>query len=211
MAIFSTHLLNSIDGTHASDVEIVIHKVNNNNKVVFLEDKTDSSGRMLKEFELTKEDCESDYEMIINSGKYFRNTIQEFHLGLDFNFLEFETSSNNFEYTPYIHTGLSLIRFDALHYPIGINEAQAYGKDNDLALPMTVGIKIKPLNSFVVGLEISAKHRFTENLDGSYPEFDDSSLYSQRPFGSNLSQDWYVYSGITLTYLFGNYECDCTR
>ena len=74
MAIFSTHLLNSIDGTHASDVEIVIYKVNNNNKVVFLEDKTDSSGRMLKEFELTKEDCESDYEMIINSGKYFRNT-----------------------------------------------------------------------------------------------------------------------------------------
>jgi len=56
MAIFSTHLLNSIDGTHASDVEIVIYKVNNNNKVVFLEDKTDSSGRMLKEFELTKED-----------------------------------------------------------------------------------------------------------------------------------------------------------
>ena len=74
MAIFSTHLLNSIEGTHASDVEIIIYKSNNDNKVVFLEDKTDSSGRMLKEFELTKEDCESDYEMIINSGKYFRNT-----------------------------------------------------------------------------------------------------------------------------------------
>ena len=144
-------------------------------------------------------------------GKYFKNKIQEFHLGLDFNFLEFETSSNNFEFTPYIHTGLSLIRFDALHYPIGINEAQVYGKDNDLALPITVGIKMKPLNSIVVGFEISAKHSFTENLDGSYPKFDDSSLYSQRPFGSNLSQDWYVYTGITLTYLFGNYECDCTR
>ena len=74
MAIFSTHLLNSIDGTHASDVEIIIYKSNNDNKVVFLEDKTDSSGRMLKEFELTKAACESDYEMIINSGKYFRNT-----------------------------------------------------------------------------------------------------------------------------------------
>ena len=44
MAIFSTHLLNSIDGTHASDVEIIIYKSNNDNKVVFLEDKTDSSG-----------------------------------------------------------------------------------------------------------------------------------------------------------------------
>ena len=74
MAIFSTHLLNSIDGTHASDVEIIIYKLNNDNKVVFLEDKTDSSGRMLKELELTKEDCESDYEMIINSGKFFKNT-----------------------------------------------------------------------------------------------------------------------------------------
>ena len=39
------------------------------------------------------------------------------------------------------------------------------------------GIKMKPLNSFVVGLEISAKHSFTENLDGSYPEFDDSSFW----------------------------------
>ena len=74
MAIFSTHLLNSIDGTHASDVEIIIYKSKNDNKVVFLEDKTDSSGRMLKEFELTKEDCESDYEMVINSGNYFNNS-----------------------------------------------------------------------------------------------------------------------------------------
>ena len=74
MAIVSTHLLNSIYGSNASDVEIIIYKLNNDNKVVFLEDKTDSSGRMLKEFELTKEDCESDYEMINNSGKYFRNT-----------------------------------------------------------------------------------------------------------------------------------------
>ncbi len=47
MAIFSTHLLNAINGTHAGDVEVVIYKVNNNNKVVFLEDKTDSYGRMI--------------------------------------------------------------------------------------------------------------------------------------------------------------------
>ena len=147
----------------------------------------------------------------IERGKSFKNNLQEFHVGIDFNFMEFETSSNDFEFTPYIHTGLSLIRYDALHYPLGINEAQSYGRDNDLAFPITVGLKLKPLKYFVLGLEISAKHSFTENLDGSYPKFEDSNLYSQRPFGSNLSQDWYVYSGITLTYLFGSYECDCTR
>ena len=147
----------------------------------------------------------------IERGKSFKNNIQEFHIGIDFNFLEFETSSNDFEFTPYIHTGLSLIRYDALHYPLGINEAQSYGRDNDLAFPITIGLKLKPLKYFVLGFEISAKHSFTENLDGSYPKFEDSNLYSQRPFGSNLSQDWYVYSGITLTYLFGSYECDCIR
>ena len=147
----------------------------------------------------------------IERGKSFKNNLQEFHVGIDFNFMEFETSSNDFEFTPYIHTGLSLIRYDALHYPLGINEAQSYGRDNDLAFPITVGLKLKPLKYFVLGLEISAKHSFTENLDGSYPKFEDSNLYSQKPFGSNLSQDWYVYSGITLTYLFGSYECDCTR
>ena len=113
----------------------------------------------------------------LERGKYFKNNLHEFHLGLDFNFLEFETSSNNFQFTPYIHTGLSLIRYDALHYPIGINEAQPYGKDNDLAFPITVGIKLKPLHSFIFGLEVSAKHSFTENLDGSFPQFENANIY----------------------------------
>ena len=144
-------------------------------------------------------------------GKSFENKINEFYFGLDFNFLEFETSSDNFEFSPYIHTSLSFIRYDDLHYPIGIDVAQSYGKKNGIAFPITVGIKLKPLSSFILGFEVSAKHSFTENLDGSFPQFEDANIYSQRPFGSNLSKDWYVYSGITLTYLFGTYECDCTR
>ena len=74
MAIFSTHLLNSVNGTHAANVKIIIYKIHEDKRNIFIEGETDNSGRMLKEFELTKEDCESDYEMIINSGKYFRNT-----------------------------------------------------------------------------------------------------------------------------------------
>ena len=144
-------------------------------------------------------------------GKSFENTILEYYLGVDFNFFEFETSSNNVEFSPYVSTGFSLVRYNDLHYPIGIFNAQAYGKANTYALPISVGLKIKPNNFLVIGIEVSAKHSFTENLDGSSPRFEDSQLYSQAPFGSNLSQDWFVYSGLTLTYLFGNYECDCTR
>ncbi len=74
MTTFSTHLLNSVDGTHAANVKIVIYKVSIDKKSIFIEGKTDTNGRMQKEFQLSKEDCESDYEMIVNSGNYFKNS-----------------------------------------------------------------------------------------------------------------------------------------
>ena len=61
MAIFSTHLLNSVNGTHAANVKIIIYRINEDKRNIFIE-------------ELTKEDCESDYEMIINSGNYLNDT-----------------------------------------------------------------------------------------------------------------------------------------
>ena len=78
------------------------------------------------------------------------------------------------------------------------------------AIPISVGFKTKTYQKFCNwSFEISAHHSFTENLDGSYPRFDESTLYSQGSFGGNLSQDWYVFTGLSLTYIFGNYECYC--
>ena len=64
MAIFSTHLLNSVNGTHAAHVKIIIYRIHEDKRNIFIEGETDNSGRMQNEFELTKEDCESNYEMI---------------------------------------------------------------------------------------------------------------------------------------------------
>ena len=81
---------------------------------------------------------------------------------------------------------------------------------SEFAIPIAVGYKIKPNKSFALSFEITANHSFSENLDGSYPKrFEDYELYSQKSFGGNLSQDWYVFTGFTLTYIFGNYECYC--
>ena len=68
---------------------------------------------------------------------------------------------------------------------------------------------LKTPRDFIIGFEISAKHTFTDNLDGSYPNFENMQFYSQKPFGSNLSQDWYVFSGLTITYVFGSEPCYC--
>ena len=74
MATLSSHLLNSVNGKHASSIKIIIYKIYEDKRNMFIEGETDNIGRMIKEFELTKEDCESNYEMIINSGNYFNNT-----------------------------------------------------------------------------------------------------------------------------------------
>jgi hypothetical protein len=143
-------------------------------------------------------------------GKSFKNKISaEFGLGIDFNFFEFDLTEDSFQMTPYIHTGIVYLRHNALHYPNGINVARKYGETSSLAIPITIGYKIKPLRDLIVGFEISAKHTFTDNLDGSYPQYKEMEIYSQKAFGSNLSQDWYVFTGITLSYTFGFEPCYC--
>jgi len=84
-----------------------------------------------------------------------------------------------------------------------------YGENSSLAIPITLGYKIKPYKDLIIGFEISAKHTFTDNLDGSYPQYKNMQLYSQKAFGSDLSQDWYVFTGFTLTYIFGFEPCYC--
>ena len=72
MAIFSSHLLNSVNGTHASGVKVIIHQIKKSGeKNTFFETETDKEGRILKDFELSNDDCECDYEMICKTADYF--------------------------------------------------------------------------------------------------------------------------------------------
>ena len=72
MATLSSHLLNSVDGTHANGVKVIINKIDSSGeKIVFFETETDSGGRILKDFDLSEYDCKCDYEMICKTSEYF--------------------------------------------------------------------------------------------------------------------------------------------
>ena len=72
MATLSSHLLNSVEGTHASGVKVIINQINSSGeKVIFFESKTDNGGRILKDFDLSKDDCNCDYEMVCKTADYF--------------------------------------------------------------------------------------------------------------------------------------------
>jgi hypothetical protein len=140
-------------------------------------------------------------------GKFFQNNIAEFGIGLDFNFLEFDVFSSSLQLTPYLSSGISFFRYDAIRYPIGDKKAIKYGDASSISIPITIGYKIKPSKNFIFAFEITANHSYSDNLDGSYPG--DKQKLSSDNFGSSLSRDWYVFSGFSITYLFGKRGCYC--
>jgi len=79
MAIFSSHILNSMNGKHAANVKFSIFKINSKgNRDLFFESSTDEDGRLIREIDLSKEDCLSIFEMIIYIGDYFKINNKDF-------------------------------------------------------------------------------------------------------------------------------------
>ena len=57
MAIVSSHLLSSTDGSHASGVKVIINQIKKNgSRRKIFQSKTDKNGRIYKQFSITKKD-----------------------------------------------------------------------------------------------------------------------------------------------------------
>ncbi len=131
----------------------------------------------------------------------FRNTIKEVSVGLEFNFLEFNLHNFSKPITPYIYGGVSYFNSKEIFFDNGI--AISNGNRNTFAIPMVLGIKGKIGQRIIIGAEVGARYTLTDNLDGSNPDTNQPIFR----FGNLNSDDWYVFSGITLTYTFGKKPC----
>jgi len=138
-------------------------------------------------------------------GYSFKNNIKELSAGLEFNFFDFNLHESKLKVTPYVFSGINYFFHDELY----INTAGDTFKEktgSSIAIPMIVGVKSNLSRNFIIGLEVGARYTFTDNLDGSHPE---SATLQQFRFGNINNTDWYVFSGITLTYTFGEKPCYC--
>ena len=80
MATLSSHLLDSTNGTHASGIKVLVYQINSSGeKKLFLETITDEGGRILKDMDLTPDDCKCEYEMVCDIASYFskKNIVSE--------------------------------------------------------------------------------------------------------------------------------------
>ena len=154
---------------------------------------------------LQSNDSKSKEGSRIQRGYSFTNTIKELSAGLEFNFFDFNLHETKTKITPYVFSGINYFFHDEL-YVDAFGDTYKEKTGNSIAIPMIVGIKSNVSRRFIIGLEVGARYTFTDNIDGSNP---DTTTLQQYRFGNINNKDWYVFSGLTLTYTFGEKPCYC--
>lgn len=150
-------------------------------------------------------DLDSEVPGRYDRGYSFKNNIKEFSAGIEFNFFDFNLHNELQKIvTPYVYTGVAYFAYDEL-FVVGGKTKIDY-TSSSFAIPMTVGVKSNVMRNFILGLEVGVRYTFTDNLDGSAPK--NKNLETLK-FGNMNSKDWYVFTGITLTYTFGEKPCYC--
>jgi len=140
----------------------------------------------------------------------FENNLNEGSLGIEFNFVDFNLHEEQTNFSPYLYLGVSYIKFNEFYYNsslIPVAKPIEYEKGESFAIPVIFGIKTNPSPYLILGLEIGARYALTDNLDGSSPKEDIGVDYFS--FGNNNNNDWYIFSGITISFTFGDLPCYC--
>lgn len=155
---------------------------------------------------VTSNDHDSDSQARKQRGLNFENSVKELSLGLEFNFFDFNLHESGFLLTPYVYSGISYFNYTELYHRN--NQYEEDDNKSSFAIPMTVGIKTRIAEKLILGFEVGARYTFTDNLDGSNPK---NANFKTLRFGNLNSNDWYVFTGFTLTYTFGNKPCYCAE
>ena len=140
-------------------------------------------------------------------GYSFENTVKELSIGIEYTFWDFDVHSQKAISSPYLYTGLTGFSYTALRKRAN-GDIVEYDNAMSVAIPMVVGFKANMGQNAMVGFEIGARYTFTDDLDGSNPVkglADEEGL----KFGNTNSDDWYVFTGITVTFAFGRKPCYC--
>ena len=151
-------------------------------------------------------DLDSEVPGRYQRGYKFKNEIKEFSMGLEFDFFDFNLHDGKKKITPYVCLGVSYFAYDEL-FVVNGETKKDYGA-GAFGIPIIVGVKSNIADHWVLGIEVGVRYTYTDNIDGSNPK---NPNLQTLEFENVNSNDWYVFSGITMTYTFGNKPCYCAE
>jgi hypothetical protein len=153
--------------------------------------------------DITSNDLDSEEASRNQRGYLYENNLKELSLGLEFNFFDFNLHELSTKITPYVFSGVNYFssKYTLTNTKADISVEGRTERRKSIAIPMVVGIKSNITPRFVLALETGARYTLTDNIDGSF----------NQQFGNINNNDWYVFSGVTLTYTFGEKPCYCAE
>lgn len=156
--------------------------------------------------DLQAKDSKSDDPRRKERGYSFDSDLLEISAGMEFTFFDFDLHQSEIKVTPYLYSGITT----ALHPNYFFNNEGEYTSENTdswaFGIPIVLGMKGNIAPHLILGFEIGARYTFSDELDGSVP---DDPYRTDLSFGNINSNDWYVFTGFTLTYTFGQRPCYC--
>ena len=156
--------------------------------------------------EIEGKDAKSDDPRRQARNYNFNNNILEISGGIEFTFLDFDLHDFGTKATPYLYTGITAANHDNYYFNSSGDYTQEETNSWAFGIPMALGFKTNMTDHIILGIEIGARYTFSDELDGSVPDAEELESFS---FGNINSNDWYVFSGVTLTYTFGRKPCYC--
>ena len=150
-------------------------------------------------FSLSGNDANSENTIRQQRGFSFKNSINEFAVGIEYNFYEYDLSSRDHTSTPYILLQMAAVDYETprLKNP---DNSYKFTRNTSVSIPFGVGFKTKVYGKIAFAIETTFRYTFTDELDYS------TNRFSELDFGST-SNDWYMFSGISLVYTFGRPAC----
>ena len=134
-----------------------------------------------------------------NRALNFSNTINELALGLEYNFYEFDLSSEDKTWTPYLL--LEFVGFNYKNVKSHTSSGQKiYGQKTSYAIPFGIGYKSKLYSTLAFAFETKFRYTFEDDLDYASNKTPNINI-------EGTGNDWYMFTGVSLIYTFGRPAC----
>jgi hypothetical protein len=145
------------------------------------------------------DDAESSNEIRKKRNFNFNNSVKELAIGIEYNFFEYDMTSVDKAYTPYILLEIAGFNYKSVSSEITTG---SYNLKSKTAYSMPIGLGFKGRLADNIGFAIETRINYTFQDDLDYTTYKVPSL----DFGGN-SNDWYMFTGVSLVYAFGRPSC----
>ena len=130
----------------------------------------------------------------------FSNNINELAVGIEYNFYEYDLSSDDKTWTPYLLLELAIFNHTNVSSYLTTGGIEKLGKKTSLAIPFGFGYKSKLYGTLAFAIEAKFRYTFEDDLDLLSIDAPNVNL-------DGTGNDWYMFTGVSLIYTFGRPAC----